>query len=90
MKNAAIIALVCINVGLLAWVLQSSLSPAQAQTIRGASDYLLLTGQLRDGDAVYVVDLRTRRMASWKFDQRTKRLVQVRGRDLAIDFKKRR
>lgn len=89
MKKAAIIALVCLNVGLLTWVLQTSLTPAHGQTLRGASGYLLLTGHVRNGDAVYVVDLRTRRLSAWMYDQRAKNLVQFRGRDLVTDFKKR-
>ena len=91
MKKLAIIALVCVNVALLALVLGRALPEARAQTVRGASNYLLTTGQIEnDYDVVYVMDLSKRQLKAWQFDRTKKKLQILRGRDLVKDFKGRR
>ena len=91
MKKVLIVALVCINVALVALVLARELPRADAQTFRGASNYLLFAGHIEENyDAVYVVDLDKRKLAAWKFDQTTKKLIPYRGRDLAKDFRQAR
>ena len=90
MKNVAIVALVCVNVLLLALVIGQAMPRAFGQTMRGASNYQILAGQLEaDYDAVYVIDMDTRRMAAWKLDRGTKRLTPFQGRDLNNDFRRR-
>jgi len=90
MKKALIVALVCVNLALVAALVFGTHAPrAGAQTLRGGNDYLLYTGRIgNDWDAVYMVDLKTRRLAAWKFDKTQKRLVQMRGRQLVDDFKR--
>ena len=91
MKKALIVALVCVNVALLAALIGVNLNRAEAQTERGGNDYIMVTAQIEATpfDAVFVVDLKTRRMAGWRFDRTTKRMVPYKGRDLKADFKRR-
>jgi hypothetical protein len=90
MKKVAVITLVCANVLLLALVLTRTMPRAFGQTMRGGSNYLLLTGQLEaDYDAVYVVDMASRRLAAWKLDRGTKKLTPFQGRNLANDVRRR-
>ena len=88
MKKVLIVALVCVNVALLAALMLGLAAPrASAQVYRGGADYLMMTGQIgRDWDAVYIVDMGSRRLMAWRFDQTKKRLVAFRGRELKTDF----
>ena len=87
MKKALIVALVCINVALLAALIGMNLRTAQAQTERGGNNYLMVAGRIPDGlDAVYVVDLKTRRLAAWSFDRTAKKLRIFPPRPLGRDF----
>jgi len=87
-RSSLIVALVCINLLLLAAVVIVNVRPAVAQTERGASDYVMVTGKVEAGfDAVYVIDLKTRGLAAWRFDRTAKKLVPYRGRPLETDFK---
>jgi len=88
MKKLAIVALVCINVALLALVLDSATSRADAQTYWGPNNYLLMSAQVeKDYDVIYVVDLAQERMLSFRFDRTSKKLVPYQGVDLAKDFR---
>jgi hypothetical protein len=88
MKRALVVLLVCINLALVAALVVVNVAPASAQTERGASDYIMITGKIEQGfDAVYVIDLKTRRLAAWRFDRTAKKLVPYRGRVLETDFK---
>jgi len=90
MKRAIILALVCINLGLLAALIAGTVQEAQAQTMRGASDYLMVTGKIEANfDAIYILDLKTRRLAAWQFDRTAKRLRPFKGRVLTTDFPRR-
>ena len=91
MKKTAIIALVGINVVLLALVIGRALPQAEAQTFRGASNYMIMTGQVEnDYDAIFVLNLSKRSLKGWQLDRTTKRLTAMRGdRDLTKDFKSR-
>ncbi len=87
MKKGLIVSLVCINVVLLAAVIGVDLRQADAQTFRGGNDYLMITGRIEAAfDAVYVIDLKSHRMAAWRFNRTTKRLQPYKGRSLATDF----
>jgi len=87
MRKALIVALVCINIALLAALIGLN-NRADAQTLRGGNDYVMVTGRIEAGfDAVYVVDLKSRRLAAWRFDRTTKRMKAYKGRTLATDFK---
>ncbi|MGC9455621.1 MAG: hypothetical protein ACP5HU_12275 [Phycisphaerae bacterium] len=90
LKKVAIVALLCLNVGLsLALVYGAGTSEASAQARPGyRSDYLVVTGRHgQGGDAIYVMDLAQRRLAAWRFDVRNQTLVPfVPGRELNRDF----
>lgn len=92
MKKLAIVVLVCLNVALLGALVARTLPEAKAQARAAAlslpPDYLLMTGHvLDDRDVVYVLDVNSKKLAAWQFDQGTKRLERIRlMRDLAKDF----
>lgn len=87
MKKVLIVALVCINIMLVAVLINANATTAQAQTERGANNYILVTGRVDSGiDAVYVIDLRTRKMGAWRFDRVAKRMLPYRGQDLKANF----
>ena len=95
MKKIAIVTLVCINVALLATLVSTTLSRADAQaavtTVRVPPNYMLMTGHIRaNEDAVYVLDVNARILAAWEFDHTAKRLERIRlMRDLSKDFNRR-
>ncbi len=88
MKKELIVALVCLNVGLLTALLVGPLTePAKAQVAVGGSNYLVVTGTYRgDDEAVYIIDLRSRRLAAWRFDRTKKNMVGFGARELSRDF----
>ena len=89
MRTGLIVALVCVNVGLLlALVLGTAVPSAQAQVAGGGTDYMMLTGKMQGttADALYVLDLASRKLIAFKFDPTTKRLVAMKGRLLVQDF----
>jgi hypothetical protein len=88
MKRKLVIGLVCLNLALLAALIVVNVSPAAAQVERGANDYIMVTGKIPAGlDAVYILDLKTRRLAAWRFDPAAKKLLPYKGRLLETDFK---
>jgi hypothetical protein len=88
MKRALIVALLCLNVGLLLSLALNSTPRAYGQTFRG-TDYLMVTATLDENwDGVFVIDLASRRLAGWKVDQQRRRLVTLTGRDLNNDFRR--
>ena len=90
MKKALIVALLCVNVALLAALIGVNLDAADAQTVRGANDYIMATGKVESTfDAIYVVDMKTRRLAGWRFDRTAKKLARYQTRPLEVDFRKR-
>ena len=91
MKKGIILTLVCLNVVLVGTVLQRAFAAdkAQAQTMRGAANYIMVTGKMEpDFSVVYVIDLRSRRLGAWQFERARKRLVPFRARDLVRDFRR--
>lgn len=87
MKKLLIVGLLCINVVLLLALVGVNLSPAQAQTARGGNDYMMVTAKVtQDLDAVWVLDMKTRKLAAWRMDRTTRRLSPYRGRNLITDF----
>jgi len=91
MRTGLIIALVCVNVGLLlALVLGTTVPPAQAQVVGGGTDYLMLTGKMRgtNAEALFVLDLARRKMVAFKFDITANKLVPMKGRLLIQDFQR--
>ena len=89
MKRACIVVLLCLNVVLLVALVGINMNKAQGQTVRGANNYLMATGRIEANfDAIYVLDMKTRRLAAWQFDRTAKRLRPFKGRTLAQDFGK--
>jgi len=90
MKKTLIVTLLCVNaVMLLALILYSTEQPAFGQ-VAGA-DYLVVTARAaREWDAVYVLDLSTRRLVAVRLDQNRRRITPFGGvRDLTRDFGRR-
>jgi len=90
MKKVAIVALVCVNAGLLvALMFGTGADKAQAQAIRGGSDYLVVTGKIQTNvDALYIIDTAKRSLTAWRFERRgtSGKLRQFRIQDLKTDF----
>jgi len=88
MKRALIVALVCINILLVAALVNFNAPKAQAQTERGANNFIMVTGRIESAfEAVYVLDLKSRKLGAWRFDRTAKKLVPYKGRILTTDFK---
>lgn len=92
MKQVILVALACLNAGLLvALVFVSSAPPAEAQTVGGGADYLVMTGAVAlNYDALYVLDLTSRQIAAWKYDKKDNALRLVARRSLPRDFGKKK
>ncbi len=88
MKRAIIVGLLCLNVGLLVWLVSVAGTPtAKAQVLGGGNDYMLLTGEVAGGfDALYMLDLASRKIRVLRFDKTTKRMVSVGLLDLKREF----
>lgn len=85
MKHALIVALVCLNLALLVALVSGA--TAQAQSVGGRSDFLLINGLINRGeDVVYVVDTGARRLAVLRYSVATGRVSAVSGLDLKRDF----
>jgi hypothetical protein len=89
MKKPIIVALLCVNVALLAALLFVAAAPqANAQVVRGGSDFLAVSGQVPTNVGVtYVLDMSTRRLAGLRWDVSSNRLQPLRGRLLTNDFR---
>ncbi|MFW6061605.1 MAG: hypothetical protein ACOC93_02235 [Planctomycetota bacterium] len=86
MKKALIVALVCINVGLLATLMLETTLPEAKGQVR-AADYQMITAAVgSDYDAVFILDLGTRRLAALAMDKGRGRLQPYEGRRLVNDF----
>jgi hypothetical protein len=90
MKTVLIVLLACINVALLGTLVGGTLVPkAQAQAVRGNTDYLVVTGHIESkADALYILDLAKRRLAVFRIDPTSKKMIAVGARRLKIDFPK--
>lgn len=88
-KRKLIVALVCVNVALLAAVaLVASTPPAQGQVIGAGTDYLVVTGRLASDHAgLFVVDLARHALGVWQIDKTSKKFQLIGVRDLKDDFR---
>ena len=88
MKQALIVALVCLNAALLVALVFGTATPtAEAQVVGGGANYLLMTGRIGGQyDGVFLLDLKTRQIAAVRLDKNRKRLVGLAKRDLTRDF----
>ncbi len=87
MKQALLVALVCINAVLLVALVADSGAPAKAQVIGGGANYLVITAEAASNyDILYVLDLASRQLAAWKFDKQRNELQYITKRQLERDF----
>jgi hypothetical protein len=90
-KSVLLVALVLVN--LLAFtglVLRVTEQPAQAQVIGGGNNFAVITARLVGGneDALWVLDLKTRKVAALRLPQGANRTMTVIGtRDIGGDLR---
>ncbi len=92
-KSTVISVLVCLNLVLLTAVglAAYSLPAAAAQGTGLSGNYAIVAGEIRDEyDALYVIDLRTRTLHAFYWDQGRRELVYSDWRDLERDFRNNR
>jgi hypothetical protein len=88
MKNAVIVALVCVNLLILVALVvgTGSVPQAKAQGFVG-QDYMVIAAKIdKTEDVIFVTNLTKSRMLAFQFDQRKKQLVPYRGVRLLRDF----
>ncbi|MHC4983481.1 MAG: hypothetical protein ACYTF6_10015 [Planctomycetota bacterium] len=91
MKRPLVVTLLCVNAALLvALVLTSTEQPAYGQVL--GANYLVTTARAaQNWDAVYILDLSTRRMVTLGLTRENRRLRAIGpGRDLVHDFGRQR
>jgi len=90
MNKQSLSALVVLNVVLLVALLVVTLSPPPAQAqLGGRGDYVMIAGQvvgLQDRALIYLLELKTLRLAAVTFDTRNNRLDIIAGKELAPDM----
>ena len=88
MKRALIIALVVVNVVLLAALALATDPPkAYGQAVHGATDYLVVTGHYeRNYDVIYMIDLGKRKLCYVLLDKTNRTIVPYSPRKLTNDF----
>ncbi|MGE0479933.1 MAG: hypothetical protein AB7Q17_05610 [Phycisphaerae bacterium] len=91
-KSSWIAALACLNLGLLAGVVLYSLPAntafAQETPAPAVGGFVVVTGEIQDEyDALYVIDLSTRRLHAFMYDKTGKHLAFTSSRDLDRDFR---
>ena len=87
MKQALIVALVCLNLALLVATISATTAPAQAQAVGGRGDYLLINCMIAKGeDIIYVIDTGSRRLAAVRYTVQNGRIAPVAMSDLTRDF----
>ena len=82
MHKPLIVALLAVNVALVAALVVVNQPRAEGQVVGGGKDYLLMTGSDGTSDAVYVLELNSQRLRAWRFDKTRKRLEAYGGVDL--------
>jgi hypothetical protein len=90
-RKMILVALVALNLGLVASLVHLNTPEADAQTVYKSTypqtDYLAVTGRLGGTDGLYIIDLRTRKMGMWKWNQARKKLTPIGSRNLDTDIK---
>ena len=90
MKNTRkiiIVALVCLNIGLLAALVHFNMTPAYAQPFR-STNYVVVTAKVSpSSDALCIIDLEKQRLVTWKWDKGKKRLFMIGRQELPEDFR---
>jgi len=89
-KNIVLAILVCANLGLLAGIVLQASAPslALAQATGLAGNYLAVAGEIRDQyDALYLLDVKARRLHAFYYDVGRRELTYVGNRDLERDIR---
>lgn len=88
MKQVMIVALVCLNIALVAALVYSVNEPVANAQARGNADYMLVTGKMDyNTDAVFVFDLVQQKLLAFEPDYNKNFHVQIlAGRNLKGDF----
>ena len=91
MKQALIVALVCVNVALLAaLMLVVSTPPAQAQGFGGV-DYIMVPGRIQTNtSAVYILDVPNQQVTAVYVDKTAKAVTPIGTRLIRTDFRESR
>ncbi len=91
MKQALIVALVCVNVALLAaLMLVVSAPPAQAQGF-GGIDYIMVPGRVQTNtSAVYILDVPKQQLTAIYVDKTAKAITAIGSRLIRTDFRESR
>lgn len=90
-KKMLIAVLICANVTLLAGLLYSNMSTAEAQMMPyKTTNYITSTVQVGSNlDAFAVIDLASRKLVVWKWNTSSRKVEPIRGgRNLVTDFRK--
>lgn len=92
MKQLLLVSLICLNAALVVALTYGPTTPKAYGQVIG-SNYLVVTGHINeDNDALWIIDLRDRKLAALRFDKTRKQLAGIApagGRDLTRDFKRR-
>jgi hypothetical protein len=83
--------LVCVNLVLLTGIVLASYSPpaALAQGVGLSGNYLAVAGEIQsDFDALYLLDVRNKRLHTFYYDKSTRQLAYAGNRDLERDFRR--
>jgi hypothetical protein len=91
-RKMILVALVALNLGLVASLVHLNTPEADAKnpTYKSSypqTDYLAVTGRLGSTDGLYIIDLRTRKLGMWKWNQGRRKLSPIGSRDLDTDMK---
>lgn len=91
MKQALIVALVCVNVALLAaLMLVASTPPARAQGF-GGIDYIMVPGKIQTStSAVYILDVPKQQLTAIYIDKTAKAVTPIGSRLIRTDFRESR
>ncbi len=94
-RNLLLAALAVVNLALLTGLVSATTEPksALAANLQSAApglsnNYMVVSGEIQDQfDAVYVLDLTTRNLYAFVYDQGARQLKLVQARDLKRDFR---
>ena len=91
MRRGIIIALICLNIGLLAMILIGpGTAPSQAQVVGASGRYIVFSGEYEPNkDAIYLVDAARGAMVAFRLVPTAEggtALQELPGRDLLRDF----
>ena len=90
MNKLVVVALICLNVGLLFVLVFGQGTPtANAQaSYYNETNYIMVTGRIETGyEVLYIIDMATQRLGAWKFSLGDRRMMPMPSRPLSTDFR---